>query len=128
MTVVHNVKDLVNAILNGEIEFEIVGPLKEVVIRIKAKGAVAWGVAIGAIGIAVVAVLASPTTAGISGAVGGTAAFAATATALGGTSIATSAIGIAVAAGGVSVLNKLREYDIKEQGTEHVILRKKSSS
>lgn len=39
-----------------------------------------------------------------------------------------SCIGIAVAGGGVSVLNKLREYDIKEQGTEHVILRKKSSS
>ena len=62
MAVVHNVKELVNAILNGEMEFEIVGPLKEVVIRIKAKGAVAWGVAIGAIGIAVVAVLASPAT------------------------------------------------------------------
>ena len=124
MTVVHNVKDLVNAILNGEIEFEIVGPLKEVVIRIKAKGAVAWGVAIGAIGIAVVAVLASPATGGVSGVVGGTAAFAATA-ALGGTSIATAAFGIAVAGGGDSVLNKLREYDIKEQGTEHVILRKK---
>lgn len=43
----------------------------------------------------------------------------------GGTSIATAAIGIAVAGGGVSVLNKLREYDIKEQGPEHVILRKK---
>ena len=112
MAVVHNVKDLVNAILNGEIEFEIVGPLKEVVIRIKAKGAVSWGVAICAIGIAVVAVLASPATGGVSGVVGGTAAFAATA-ALGGTSIATAAIGIAVAGGGVSVLNKLREYDIK---------------
>lgn len=99
MTVVHNVKDLVNAILNGEIEIEIKGPIKNVVIKIKATGVVAWGVA-----------------------------FAATAAALGGTSIATAAIGIAVAGGGVSVLNKLREYDIKEQGTEHVILRKKSSS
>lgn len=125
MTVVHNVKELVNAILNGEIEFEIKGPIKDVVIRIKAKGAVAWGVAIGAIGIAAAAVIASPATGGISGVVGGTAAFAATATALGGTSIATAAIGIAVAGGGVSVLNKLREYDIKEQGPEHVILRKK---
>lgn len=79
------------------------------------------------IGIAAAAVIASPATGGVSGVVGGTAAFAATAAALGGTSIAT-AIGIAVAGGGVSVLNKLREYDIKEQGTEHVILRKKSSS
>ena len=128
MAVVHNVKELVNAILNGEMEFEIVGPLKEVVIRIKAKGAVAWVVAIGAIGIAAAAVIASPATGGVSGVVGGTAAFATTAAALGGTSIATAAIGIAVAGGGVSVLNKLREYDIKEQGTEHVILRKKSSS
>lgn len=125
MAVVRNVKELVNAILNGEMEFEIVGPLKEVVIRIKAKGAVAWVVAIGAIGIAAAAVIASPATGGVSGVVGGTAAFAATAAALGGTSIATAAIGIAVAGGGVSVLNKLREYDIKEQGTEHVILRKK---
>lgn len=128
MAVVHNVKELVNGILNGEMEFEIVGPLKEVVIRIKAKGAVAWVVAIGAIGIAAAAVIASPATGGVSGVVGGTAAFATTAAALGGTSIATAAIGIAVAGGGVSVLNKLREYDIKEQGTEHVILRKKSSS
>ena len=125
MAVVHNVKELVNAILNGEIEFEIKEPMKDVVIKIKATGAVAWGVAIGAIGIAAAAVLASPATGGISGVVGGTAAFAATATALGGTSIATAAIGIAVAGGGVSVLNKLREYDIEEQGPEHVILRKK---
>ena len=55
----------------------------------------------------------------------GIAAFASTAAALGGTSIAKAAIGIAVAGGGVSVLNKLREYDIKEQGPEYVILRKK---
>ena len=127
MTVVHNVKDLVNAILNGEIEIEIKGPIKNVIIKIKATGVVAWGVVIGAIGIAAAAVIASPATGGVSGVVGGTAAFATTA-ALGGTSIATAAIGIAVAGGGVSVLNKLREYDIKEQGTEHVILRKKSSS
>ena len=80
------------------------------------------------IGIAAAAVIASPATGGVSGVVGGTAAFAATAAALGGTSIATAAIGIAVAGGGVSVLKKLREYDIKEQGPEHVILRKKSSS
>ena len=121
MAVVHNVKDLVNAILNGEIQIEIKGPIKNVVIKIKATGVVAWGVAIGAIGIAAAAVIASPATGGVSGVVGGTAA-------LGVTSIATAAIGIAVAGGGVSVLNKLREYDIKEQGTEHVILRKKSSS
>ena len=125
MVKVRNEKELAEAVSSGESEIEIEGNMKDVVFRIKAKGSVAWGVAIAAIGIAVVAVLASPTTAGISGAVGGTAAFAATATALGGTSIATSAIGIAVAAGGVSVLNKLRQYDIKEQGPEHVILRKK---
>ena len=125
MAVVHNVKELVNAILNGEIEIEIKGPIKDVVIKIKATGAVAWGVAIGAIGIAVAAVIASPATGGVSGVVGGTAAFATTAAALGGTSIATAAIGMAVAAGGVSVLKTLREYDIKEQGPGHVILRKK---
>ena len=125
MAVVHNVKELVNAILNGEIEIEIKGPIKDVVIKIKATGAVAWGVAIGAIGIAVAAVIASPATGGVSGVVGGTAAFATTAAALGGTSIATAAIGMAVAAGGVSVLNKLREYDRKEQGPGQVILRKK---
>ena len=115
---------MVNAILNGEIEIEIKGPIKEVVIKIKATGAVAWGVAIGAIGIAAAAVIASPATGGVSGVVGGTAAFATTAAALGGTSIVTAAIGMAVAAGSVSVLNKLREYDIKEQGPGHVILRK----
>lgn len=42
MTVVHNVKDLVNTILNGEIEIEIKGPIKNVVIKIKATGVVAW--------------------------------------------------------------------------------------
>lgn len=77
------------------------------------------------IGIAAAAVIASPATGGVSGVVGGTAAFATTAAALGGTSIATAAIGIAVAGGGVSVLNKLREYEIKEQGPGRVILRKK---
>ncbi|WP_338627400.1 hypothetical protein QJR52_04545 [Clostridium baratii] len=119
---VNDSKGLGEALKADEDEIIIEGDLKEKVIRIKAKGKVAWAVAIGAIAVAVVAIIATPAT-------GGTSSIAAVATApaavsvLGGAAT-TAAISIAVAAGGVGALNKLREYKIVENDENKLVLRK----
>ena len=91
------------------------------VIRIKATGKIAWAIAIGAIGVSVAAVLATPVTGGASNAVHFVTAPAAV-TVLGGAAV-TAAIAIAVA--GVTVLNKLRKYKIEEQSKDCLILKRK---
>lgn len=115
-------KELAAAIERGDDCIEIEGDLKSGVIKIKAAGKIAWIVAVGAIGIAVVAIIAAPATGGISS----TAVAAAAPAAVGvlGVGATTTAVAIAVAAGGVGVLNKLRGYDVEKVG-DKVILRKK---
>ena len=116
-------EDLAKAVDEKEDTIEVKGDLANKVITIKATGTVAWLVAIGLIGAAVVAILAAPTTAGTSAIPGG-AAFVGIATALGGTDVALAAIGIAVASGGVGVLNQLREYSIIEKESNRVVLKR----
>lgn len=119
---VNDSKGLGEALKDDEDEIIIEGDLKEKVIRIKAKGKVAWAIAIGAIAVAVAAIIATPAT-------GGASSIAAVATApaavsvLGGAAT-TAAISIAVAAGGVGALNKLREYKIVENDENKLVLRK----
>lgn len=115
-------KELAAAIERGDDYIEIEGDLKSRVIKIKAIGKVAWAIAIGTIGVAVVAIVAAPATGGISSAA--VAAAAPVAVGVLGLGATTTAVATAVAAGGVGVLNKLRGYDVEKVG-DKVILRKK---
>ena len=123
MKTVTTKEDLAKALEKNEDTIIIEGDLANKVIKIKAKGKLAWFVALGGITVAVVAILAAPGTAGTSTIPGG-AAFVGTATALGGADIAMVAIGIAVAAGGVGVLNQLRKYSITEKQSNRVVLKR----
>ena len=122
-----NEKDLGKAIKEEKSTIEIEGDLARKVIKIKATGSVAWGVCIGALGVAIAAIIAVPTTAGTSAPVSSlvaTPALAGVVTVLG-TGVTVSAITIAVAAGGVGALNKLRDYDMDKISDTKIILRKK---
>lgn len=120
--VVSESKGLGEALKNNESEIIIEGNLKDKVFRIKAKGNVAWAIAIGAIGVAVVATLAAPVTGGTSEVASLIAAPAAISVL--GISTATAAVGIAVAAGGIGALNDLRNYRIVENNNERLVLRR----
>ena len=86
------------------------------------EGKAAWIVAIGAIGVAVAGILAAPATGGVTSSAAFLMAPAAVTTL--GLPSATTAILIAVAAGGVGVLNKLRDYDIVEENDKRVKLKR----
>ena len=112
-------KDLAKALEKEQDFIEIEGDLARKVIRIKATGKVAWAVAIGAIGVAVVATVGT----------GGAAAPAAGAVGIAaasvlGVSATGAAIAIAAAAGGVRVLNTLRSYKIVSQTAGRVTLKR----
>jgi hypothetical protein len=102
---------------------EIEGDFAKKVIRIRATGAVAWAIALGAIGVAVYALLAAPATGGTTGLVGVAAAPAAVA--ILGTSVTAAAISIAVAGGGIGTLTKLRSYKEVSRTKNSLILKKK---
>ena len=116
-------KELGIALKENREYIEIEGSLASKCVKIKATGRVAWMIAIGAIAIAVVAIISAPATGGTSGAVG----FVAAPTAVGilGAGTTTSAIAIAVAAGGVGALNKLRKYKLEKKDDNRVILHRK---
>ena len=115
-------KELAAAIKNGDDYIEIEGDLKKKVLRIKASGKVVWSIALAAISIAVGSVIAGPTTGGMSLPI----SFIAAPAAVGilGVSVTTTAIGIAIAAGGIGVLNKLRNYKVVEKNEKRLILKK----
>lgn len=119
---VNDSKGLGNALKNDVDEIIIEGDFKEKVIRIKATGKLAWAVAIGAIGVAVVATLAAPATGGTS--VLADALVAPAAVSVLGGPATLAAVSIAVTAGGVGALNKLRKYNIVEKDNNRIILRK----
>ena len=123
-------EELAEEIKKGAKEIFIINiDLAKKVIQIKAVGNVAWLVVFGSIGIAVVAVLAAPA-APVAGPVAVPAgalalAGAAPAVVVLGMPVVITAVTIAVAAGGVGVLNKLREYEIVEKSDKGLLLRKK---
>lgn len=124
-----NEKELGKAVKDKVDEIEIIGDLKNNVIRIKATGKVAWVVAIGAVGVAVACVLTAPADVAVPPAAAVHFAVAAptllaASTALGGTSVAISAIMIAVAAGGVGALNSLRSYNLVKENGKTILRRK----
>ena len=128
-TQVTNEKELTEALRNESSEIEIEGDLANKVIRIKARGKVAWAVAIGAIGIiAGIIILKIPT--------GGThtliSAFV-TSTPTDAEAFSTNAtisrIIIAIIAGsisvGVALLNKLRAYKLEKTSSTRIRLIRK---
>ena len=108
-------KELGEALKREEDTITIEGDLVNKVIKIHGTGKTAWGLTIGAIGVAVVSVLATVATAGTSTPATGSAALIS-----GG-----AAVSIAVAAGGVGALNKLRDYNLTKINDNKVILKRK---
>lgn len=126
-----NEKELGKAIKKGADCILLEGKLGKKAGRIIATGKAAWAVAIGAIGVAVTAIIIIIATGPIGAPVGipvTTAGLAPAAAVFGGGTagmgVATSAVTIAVAGGGVGTLTKLRGYKI-EKKDDKVILRKK---
>lgn len=112
-------KELGEALKNYQDSIEIEGDLSKKVIKIKAIGKVAWAVAIGAIGIAVIITVGSGDTAAPAAGIVGIGAVSVL-----GVSVATSAVAIAVAAGSVGALNSLRKYKIVSKRGNKVVLRR----
>lgn len=128
-------KELGQAIREEKDTIEIEGDLVRRVIKIKATGKIAWGVCIGALGVAITLVLTQPATTAIDISTLGTSAlvksFVATSSGvvavstLGSVSAVSTAIGIGVAGGGVAALNKLRDYRLEKKGNNKIILYRK---
>lgn len=122
---ISNEKDLGDAIKNEQDTIEIEGDLGKKVLKIKATGKVAWMVAAGAIGVAVLAIMypvPEPTTQVASKAFAITAG--GSAVAILGAGTAATAISIAVAAGGIGALNKLRAYRVASTDNNRVVLKR----
>jgi hypothetical protein len=107
MVYVRTDEELGEALKNQADTIIIEGDLAKKVIRIRAVGAVAWVIAIGAIGVVVLSILLAGPSLGTSSA--GLAAAPAAVSILGAGATST-AIAVAVAAGGVAALNRLRGY------------------
>ena len=101
--------ELGDALKNNEETIEIEGDLANKTFKIRATGSIAWGIAIGAIGLAfysLVATVGSAGTAAPATMISSSLAGVGAASILGG-SVTYSAIAIAVAAGGVGALTHL---------------------
>ena len=108
-------QELGKALKEGKNEIVIEGALSEKVLRIRATGTIAWVVARGAIGLAVVVVTSSVgAPAGVVPAAGAVAILGAPAT--------MAAIAIAAAAGDVAALNTLRSYRVVSQEKDRLVL------
>lgn len=119
MKTVRTEEEYATAVNNEEDSIEVVGDLRNKILKIKATGSVAWGIAFAAI---VVAVGMAMTGVGIP--VAATSALGATA--IIGTGTTTAAIAIAVAAGGTAVLTATRDdYEIVEQSSKHLVLKRR---
>lgn len=124
-------KELASAVKSNQNEITIRGDLAKKTIKIKATGNVAWIIAFGAVGVAVIIALKTPVvaTGGPSalaslGAIATTSAGAAVA--VWGLSTTVAAISICVAGGSVAILKKIYEdYNIVSKGDGFVKLRKK---
>lgn len=116
---IDNEKDLAKALNEEQDSIEIEGDLANKVVRIKATGTVAWAIAIGAIGLAIVATVGTGGAAAPAAGVVGAAA-----TGVLGVSATAAAVAIAVAAGGVGVLNTLRSYEIVNSEEGRVTLKR----
>ncbi len=126
---VENEKELSEVIKKNKIDridtIDVTGDFCRKLIKIKATGNVAWAIAIGAIGVAVAAVVSSPMTGGLSAGVALVAAPAAVSVL--GVGATVSAISLSVAYGSTSVLKELREYKIIINSKTSITLIRKDS-
>ncbi|MBD8680343.1 hypothetical protein [Pseudomonas sp. CFBP 13719] len=121
-------RELADAINSGADEIEIEGDLCAKVVKIKAKGKVAWLIAFGALSIAAGSAIAAfkiHNAKAKAAAASGTLLLGSIPAVSLGPVVATSAIKIATFAGRTSALNELREYKIKERNAEFLILARK---
>ena len=115
--VVKDEKELVQAIKNNVDYIEVECGIKDFFIKIKGTGKIAWTVCLGCLAIA-----AATTTYRVekenndAKKIAISAISATAAAAILGPTTAATCVMMAVSAGGVDVLNKLREYRIEEQG------------
>lgn len=126
-TTVSTASELGQAIRRHEDEIVIEGRLGNTAVAIRAVGPVAWGIAIGAIGVAIAGVAMTAGTGGAgapAGVVSEAFAIPVLVTTFGSVSTTTAAIGIAVAGGGVGVLTSMRNYNVKRKN-DKVILTKR---
>ena len=123
-TTVTTEEELAKAIKDDDVdEIVIEGSLKDKIIKIRAKGKVAWAVAIGAIGLGALFIVTSPATAGAHALASLPALGPAIAVLGAGATI--SAVHIAVAAGGVTALAYLRdEMKVIDEGPDFIVLKK----
>ncbi len=122
-------KEFADAVKNNEENITVEGDLKNGILRIKATGKVAWGVCAGSLAVAItLCIMAGPAMivppAGGQALVGGGAAAAIAAATLG--QAVAPAIAIGVCAGGIGVLNTLRDkYKIVEKNDKYITLKRK---
>ncbi|MCI9507838.1 MAG: adhesin [Oscillospiraceae bacterium] len=122
-TVCRTAKEFAEAVKNNEEYITIEGDLKNGILRIKATGKVAWGVCVASLAVAITAIAVAP--AGGGAPAGAGLVMAAPAAATLGTAVV-PAIAIGVCAGGVGVLNALRDkYRIVEKNDKYITLKRK---
>ncbi|MCL2773943.1 MAG: hypothetical protein FWD71_11400 [Oscillospiraceae bacterium] len=132
---VYNEKELGQALKQNELEITVDMDSKagKAVVKIKATGAVAWGVCAVALTTAIGIAIANITTAGTTNAIPGASVvyltgeifgIGAATTILGGFPVALSAVIIGVAGGGIGALNKLRKYKMQKSGNKIILTRK----
>lgn len=124
-------EDLSKAMKNNEDEIIVTGDFKNHVLRIKATGKGIWAACFIALTVAVTSYLTMPETTIATGGPGGAVNFVAGTAAAGvaATTLGTAvvpAIAIAVAAGGVGILNTLRDkYKIVEKDDKQIKLKRR---
>lgn len=116
-------KEFAEAVKNNEEYITIEGDLKNGVLRIKATGKVAWGVCVASLAVAIAAVAVAPVGGGAPAGAGLVMVTPAAATL--GVAVV-PAVAIDVCAGGVGVLNTLRDkYKIVEKTDTYITLKRK---
>ena len=116
-------KEFAEAVKDNEEYITIEGDLKNGVLRIKATGKIAWGVCAASLAVAITAIAVSPVGGGAPAGAGLVMAAPAAAT-LGAAVV--PAVTIGVCAGGVGVLNTLRDkYKIIEKNDKYITLKRK---
>jgi hypothetical protein len=120
--------ELGKAIKEQQNEIEIEGDIKNHIVRIRAVGKVAWVIAVGAIAVAITAIIATAGSGGTSSPLSVPAtgvAYLLAAGTLGGVSTVAAAIGIGVAAGGVGALTTLRRgYKLVQDAGQTKLIKK----
>lgn len=114
--VVKDEKELAQAIKNNVDYIEVEGGIKDFFIKVKGTGKIAWTLCIGCLAIAAMTAYMVTKEDGDIKKTAVAAISATAAAAILGPTTAATCVMMAVAAGGVDVLNKLREYRIEEQG------------